>query len=260
MRSLVAGHLVIVALGSTVVASTLLFANQFTRVVGTLLPPAADAGGQFDLPTPSDPPPVHAPPSTLQPGVVNCAMLQYGGNDAYVCYSSEFLAQITRDSHIRANDRLVPIRVESRELFQFPFAVLTGEGEFILTESQRRNLRDYLESGGFIIASAGCSSDPWRNSFTREIGQIFPEVSLTPLDQTHPAFHTVYDIEELQCKGSHRAHLEGLELDGKIALIFSPDGLNDTSKVGGKCCCCGGNEIKNARQVNVNLLAYALTH
>ncbi|MEK6238367.1 MAG: hypothetical protein N2C14_26925 [Planctomycetales bacterium] len=43
-------------------------------------------------------------------------------------------------------------------------------------------------------------------------------------------------------------------------LIFSPDGLNDTGKVGGNCCCCGGNEILNARQINVNLLAYALTH
>ena len=51
-----------------------------------------------------------------------------------------------------------------------------------------------------------------------------------------------------------------LEIDGKIVLIFSKDGLNDTGKVGGNCCCCGGNEIKNARQINVNLLAYTLTH
>ena len=40
---------------------------------------------------------------------------------------------------------------------------------------------------------------------------------------------------------------------------YSPDGLNDTQHMQG-CCCCGGNEITNAVDVNVNVLAYALTH
>jgi hypothetical protein len=42
--------------------------------------------------------------------------------------------------------------------------------------------------------------------------------------------------------------------------VFSADGLNDTGNAGGGCCCCGGDEITNAKLVNVNLLAYALTH
>ena len=55
------------------------------------------------------------------------------------------------------------------------------------------------------------------------------------------------------------AALEGLEVDGKVVMIYSPHGLNDTAHTEG-CCCCGGNEVQNARQVNVNLLAYTLTH
>ncbi len=48
----------------------------------------------------------------------------------------------------------------------------------------------------------------------------------------------------------------------QTVLIFSRDGLNDTSSdsIDPNCCCCGGNEIKKARAVNVNLLTYALTH
>jgi hypothetical protein len=195
-----------------------------------------------------------------QPGVVNCANLVYGESETSVCFSSQFLTQTNSDTHIRVNDRLMTARLESVELFQFPFAVMSGEGSFSLTAAQRSNLREYLQAGGFVVASSGCSSSPWRDSFRREIAALFPEVSLEPLDFSHPVFHTVYDISELKCKGSHRAHLEGLEIDGKIALIFSPDGLNDTSNAGGSCCCCGGNEIKNARQMNVNLLAYSLTH
>ncbi|MFV0443153.1 MAG: DUF4159 domain-containing protein [Planctomycetaceae bacterium] len=204
--------------------------------------------------------PASATPSVPQPGVVNCANLVYGLNQSSVCFSSEFLSQVNRDTHIRTLPRLIEAHLESVDLFQFPYAVMTGEGPFTLTPEQRRNMRDYLQAGGFIVASAGCSSQPWRESFLREIAVVFPELSLQRLEFSHPIFHTVYDIDELKCKGSHRAQLEGLEIDGKIGLIFSADGLNDTANAGGNCCCCGGNEIKNSRQMNVNMLAYTLTH
>ena len=42
-------------------------------------------------------------------------------------------------------------------------------------------------------------------------------------------------------------------------MIYSVDGLNDTSHTTG-CCCCGGNEITNCNQINVNILAYALLY
>ena len=53
--------------------------------------------------------------------------------------------------------------------------------------------------------------------------------------------------------------LVGLTLDDKTVLIYSRHGLNDTAHTEG-CCCCGGNEIKNSLQVNINILAYALLH
>ncbi len=208
--------------------------------------------------TPDAPEP---PSGDLEPGMVRCANLIYGDAKTSVCFSSEFLSQMSKQTHIVARPRFSPVKLDADKLYEFPFAVMTGEGAFRLTEEQRTNMRMYLENGGFIVASAGCSSPEWVASFRTEIARVFPELSLAPLDMAHPAFHTVYDIKELDCKKSPKqAHLEGLEIDGKVVLIFSEDGLNDTGKAGGNCCCCGGNEIRNARQINVNLLAYALTH
>ena len=202
-----------------------------------------------------------APAAEAEPGAVRCANLIYADHKTSVCFSSEFMSQIRRDSHVRTNPQLVPVELAATEIYQFPFAVMTGEGAFTLTQPQRDNLRSYLSNGGFLVASAGCSSAPWTSSFRSEIAKVFPELKLSTLEYSHPVFHTVYDIDRLDCKKSFgEAHLEGLEIDGKIVLIFSSDGLNDTAKAGGQCCCCGGNEITNARQVNVNLLAYALTH
>ncbi len=194
-------------------------------------------------------------------GTVRCANLVYGNGKTSVCFSAEFLKQLTRESHIDADPNLYSVRIESADLYQFPFAVMTGEGDYQMSTAQRESLRNYLTNGGFIIASAGCSNPGWAQSFRREIAAVFPELTLRRLDTTHPIFHCLYDIPRLDLgKSSGQAHLEGLEIDGKIVLVFSSDGLNDSGKVSDDCCCCGGNEIKNARLVNCNLLAYTLTH
>ena len=45
----------------------------------------------------------------------------------------------------------------------------------------------------------------------------------------------------------------------KLVVVYSSDGLNDSHNAKG-CCCCGGNEITNGREINANILAYALLH
>lgn len=199
--------------------------------------------------------------SAAREGLVQCANLIYGSGKTSVCFSPQFLSELADRTGVETHDQFVPVAMESPDLFQHPFVVMTGEGGFTLTDEQRANLRDYLTQGGFMVASAGCSNGRWASSFKTEIEQLFPDAPFKELDLSHPLFHTVYDIEQLDCKKSNgQATLYGLEIDGKIALVFSSDGLNDTGKAGGNCCCCGGNEIRNARQINVNLLAYALTH
>lgn len=197
----------------------------------------------------------------VAPGVVQCANLIYGQGQSSVCFSDEFLAQIQKDTNIRTNRRFCPVKLEGPELYQYPFAMMTGQGQFTLTPAQRANLRNYLSRGGFLVASAGCSSGEWDASFRAEISQVFPELKLQRLSMSHPIFHTVYDLTDWTLKhGGSDVYLEGLEVDGKIVLVYSKEGLNDTARAGPGCCCCGGNEIHNSRQVNANLLAYALTH
>ena len=192
--------------------------------------------------------------------VIQCANLIYGHNKTSVCFADAFLAKVQRDTNIRTNRRFFPVKLDSGELFQYPFALMTGEGSFSLTPAQRRNLRNYLLRGAFLVASPGCSSSEWDASFRAEFARTFPDMKLQKLPMTHPIFRTVYRIDSLQTKHPVQACLEALEVDGKIVMVYSREGLNDTGSAGPGCCCCGGNEITNAQQVNVNLLAYALTH
>lgn len=193
---------------------------------------------------------------------VHCANLVYGREKTSVCFAQQFLTEANRVTHIRVAPRFRRVRMDSRALFSTPLALMTGQGAFTLTPDQRENLRRYLTGGGFVVASAGCSSIPWNRSFRREIEKIFPDRKLKKLKMSHPIFHSVYDIDRLRTKKERRepAALEALTIDGRVALVYSPEGLNDTANAGGGCCCCGGNELLSANKININLLAYALTH
>jgi len=117
-----------------------------------------------------------------------------------------------------------------------------------------------LVAGGFLLASAGCSNEAWDKCFRREITRIFPDTPLGRIEMDHPLFRTVNKIESFRFKaGSGNGFLEGLTLNGKTVCVYSAEGLNDTAHTSG-CCCCGGNEILNSLDVNVNIFAYALLH
>ena len=201
-----------------------------------------------------------APPPSAAPteggDAVACANLIYAGTRSSVCFSDRFLSITAAETTINTARKFKPVKLAEKEVFSYPFAVMTGEGSFTLTESERINLRRYLERGGFLLASAGCSSQQWDTSFCREIQTIFPDRPLDVIPMDHEIFRTVYEIKTLKTHGSE-AKLRGLTIGGKIVLVYSSDGLNDTTTMHG-CCCCGGNEIANSQQVNVNILVYML--
>ena len=74
---------------------------------------------------------------------------------------------------------------------------------------------------------------------------IFPKHPLQTIAMTHPMFHTVYDIRTWTASHSKPRPLEGISIGGRLGVVYSHDGLNDTQHTAG-CCCCGGNEIVNA--------------
>lgn len=192
-------------------------------------------------------------------GVVQVANLVYAGVKSSQCFSDHFLIKAQKETAISTSRRFHAVKLADSEIFGHPLLIMTGEGEFRLPDQERENLRRYIERGGFLLASAGCSSEAWNRSFRREMAIIFPERRLQTIGMDHAVFHTVKDISELKAKHGKPRPLEGVSWDGRLAVLYSQDGLNDTAHTQG-CCCCGGNEITNAIDVNVNILAYALTH
>ncbi len=201
-------------------------------------------------------------PAATQPAPqVGVARLTYGQTPESVCFSEDFLTHVDRQTQANVKRQLAIVALTDDTIKQYPFAILTGSGELKLTDKEKAAIKDYLTRGGFLLASASCSDGPWAAAFTKLMAELFPEDKLTPLGMDHAVFDQLYKIEALAGRQrTDKAELFGLTLNKRLAVIFSPLGINDTAHAGGTCCCCGGNELRDATLINANVLIYALTH
>ncbi len=196
-----------------------------------------------------------------QVGLVRVGMMVYAGGLTGVCFADNFLAMAGRRTLVRVSRGFDFVHLSDEAVFDYPFLVMSGTGPFTLSPSELSRLGAYLERGGFLLASAGCSNSDWAISFQQIVEQLFGQGVLRPIGVEHPIFHTLYDIDRIPSrKGNTSNPILGLDIDGRLGLVFSPVGLNDTAHAGQGCCCCGGNELRHAGQINANILMYVLTH
>lgn len=191
--------------------------------------------------------------------LLQCGNLIYAGNKSSVCFADAFLTEVAVQTNLKVNKKFCPVRMDADALFDFPFCVMSGNEKFSLTQKERLQLHKYLAQGGFLLVSPGCSDEKWDKSFRQEIKLCFPEYQMQKIPPTHPIFSTVNMIPQLKEKNGKIVSLEGLEINGRLVLVYSKEGLNDVEHADG-CCCCGGNEIQNPEQVNVNVFTYAVLY
>jgi Domain of unknown function (DUF4159) len=83
------------------------------------------------------------------------------------------------------------VEVGSSELFNYPFVHMTGHGRWALSPDEAKNLRKYLEGGGFLHIDDNYGLDPYVRPALK---QVFPELDLVELPFTHPVYHQKYEF------------------------------------------------------------------
>lgn len=169
-------------------------------------------------------------------GAVQCGNLIYAGTKTSECFSDEFLSTVQQKTSIVTERRFKSVKLSSEELFKLPFVIMTGEEDFNLTNKERENLKKYLENGGFMLASPGCSNKAWSTAFQREIKRIFGSDALADIPMDHGLFKTIFTVKKLKLSHGGEGKLQGITHNGKLVVAFASDGLNDTSNTEGCCC------------------------
>lgn len=95
------------------------------------------------------------------------------------------------------------VRLDSPEVFNYPFLYLSEPGFLNLNPKEIDNLGEYIRRGGFIVADdfrgAGYISNVNELEVLRHYLKLaVPERELVKIDVTNPIFHSFYDVDSLK--------------------------------------------------------------
>lgn len=122
------------------------------------------------------------------------ARVQYrGGGDWYS--SPTALTNVIRYTKnqvpINISESYDDVQLGSRDIFNYPFLFITGHGNISVNNSEMENLRNYLESGGFLYVDDDYGLDQYIRPI---LNDIFPGEELIELPADHPLYSNVYNI------------------------------------------------------------------
>ena len=186
--------------------------------------------------------------------------------------SDEFLVALLRElTGVPVTpDSYKIVRLDSQDIFKYPFLYLSEPGFLALNDKEIANLGEYIRRGGFIMADdfrqAGyLAGGPEELDVLRYyLKRAVPERELVPLDISHPIFHSFYDIDTLNMKapyGDFVPQFWGMSDEhGRLQLI-----ANYNNDIGDfwKYLDWGDKPLKDssrAIRLGINYIFYAMTH
>ena len=160
--------------------------------------------------------------------------------------------------------------LDDPELMKYPVAYFSEPGGWTPTDAEVAAFRNYLLKGGFVIfddfgEQRGFGQGDWLNT-VQQMQRVLPGYQIVPLDESHPIFHSFFDIKLDVIQQTYRGTpayygiFEGNDPKKRLIAIlnynndigefwqFSDEGFDPIALT---------NE---AYKLGVNYLIYGLTH
>jgi len=189
------------------------------------------------------------------------AVLKYsGGGDWYS--NPTALPNLIRFCNENINtamkDKPETVAPGSVDIFRFPLLHMTGHGNMFFSPEEAENLRNYLESGGFLHIDDNYGMAEY---LPKELKKVFPDQELVELLAGHPIFKSAYSfpqgLPKIHEHDGLRPKAMGLFFEDRLVVLFTTesdlgDGWedqevhNDPESVRLKALQMGANIVKYA--------------
>jgi len=147
------------------------------------------------------------------------------------------------------------------DMVRHPFVFMTSEGYFDLTETEQKNMREFLERGGFIHAD-DCvfeGQDRFFRTYNNWMAKMFPDNPMRKIPYDHEIFHIYFDFPN-GCP-----HMQGVNNGayglfepgtGRIMTVNTPGDLH----CGWMCRYWAPEKNMSAIKMGINIIIYFLSH
>ncbi len=189
------------------------------------------------------------------------AVLKYkGGGDWYS--NPTALPNLIKycNANINTKIKTKPNVVEagSTDIFQYPMLHMTGHGNVYFNDEDAENLRNYLNSGGFLHIDDNYGMYQY---ITKELKKVYPNQELIELPANHKIFSAAYTfpkgLPKIHEHDGKRPQALGIFQEDRLVLLFTfesdlGDGWedqevhNDPQHIREKALKMGANIVKYA--------------
>jgi hypothetical protein len=212
-----------------------------------------------------------------QRGTLYVAKLQHSGGSDDAPNALMHLLQMSEETlrlRVSNEKQLLPLTAEN--IFDFPVIFMHGRRPFRWSADEREALAQYLRRGGFLLVDSICASETFAESFRREMRSVLPDSPLQPVAPDHPMLTTTfqgYDLASVQLRnpgGGADSNdplrtrieriapvLEGIEIEGRLVVVFSPYDLSCALENQASIE-CKGYVREDAAKIGINVLLYAM--
>jgi len=198
-----------------------------------------------------------------------------GGSDDAPNSLGNLMRYVRQEVELRALTERRLLLPTAPDLHDYPILFTHGRRSFRWSPDERKALADYIARGGFLFADAICASTNFANSFRSEIEAIFPGQKLERIPANHPLLSSEFggfDVsrvtindpllheagERLDARRTETAPvLEGLQIDGRYVIVFSPYDLSCALE-SSSTMVCKGYIKEDAAKLGTNIILFAL--
>lgn len=208
------------------------------------------------------------PGRAQEPFTFATASYESGDWDSAPLVPANLIHSIAQYTEIEVAPEGAVVALSSREIFRYPFLFLTGHLPVRFTEAESRNLREYVERGGFVfIDDHNHDIDAaFHRTTVAELARIFGENALVELPNDHELYRAFFVFEDGPPTTSHELNgwgdglihenLYAILVNGRIGVLYSNKDYSSewSYHVQNKRF----QAIDNTR-FGVNIIVYALT-
>jgi hypothetical protein len=208
---------------------------------------------------------------TVQPGnVITVPRLRHAGDWNACPMAMPRLSEVLAAAVSLGVREGAPLDFSKEAPAGVPLVWMTGSTPTDLAPEQRRNLKAYLEAGGMLFIDAAAGTREFADAAERMLQEVFGVDALRPVPNSHPLLTGAFaggmgcNVQKISCTRALAAQdpkmktpdLLAVEINGRLAVVFSPYGVTCPLE-GGPAYGCLGLSTDDARRLAANVVLYA---